>query len=70
MEKIRRCPFCGSEAKLYTTANGVAVSCTNRYDCGCRTKWYMDVDVNKWIRGNKVSIEKAIEAWNRRADND
>lgn len=68
MFEIKPCPHCGSKAKLFTSANGVAVMCTDR-NCGCRTRWYVDTDIfyNDWLKGGKVSVEKAIEVWNRRA---
>lgn len=72
MIELKPCPFCGGEARLYTSANGVAVVCTNSIECGCRTRWYMDADdfISAWIKTDKVSVESAIEAWNRRVKND
>lgn len=58
MEKRKLCPFCGSEAriKMLIKENGKEKYFCECWLCSCRTQ-----DFN--------TKEKAIEAWNRRADN-
>ena len=53
---IKPCPFCGSEAKVYTGGFGEKyVSCTNN-NCGG------SLDGGIWF----TTDEKAIEIWNKR----
>ena len=73
--ELKSCPFCGREARLYVNREGVAVVCTGWWlnGCGCRTMSYSDwnqaTGLDDW-RDKKTAVDKAIEAWNRRADND
>lgn len=65
MDKLKPCPFCGGEAQLikneYGDNTGYAfVICQ---DCGNRAKKF-----SKSL--DFCAVEEAIEAWNRRADND
>lgn len=59
--KLKPCPFCGGEAKVYDKGYGYDhkgfVVCT----CGAQMVCQYDGDSNP--------IEKAVENWNRRADN-
>lgn len=55
MNELKPCPFCGGEAKLYKAKSWeIFVECTS-----CHTDSAIFYDV-----------EKAIEAWNRRTDNE
>ena len=65
MEKLKPCPFCGGKAEIVInkskrgqTAN---IHCTK---CSCRKTLLRYPDYVGSIE------EEAIEAWNRRADND
>lgn len=59
--ELKPCPFCGGEAKLGTYTQ-------------CMAKAYSVICKNKFCRGRARQIkrdkEKAIEAWNRRSDNE
>ncbi len=74
-EELKPCPFCGKDAQLQVGENGVAVVCTDLYECGCRTEYYKDfnciVGWDDWKKGI-TAVGKAVSAWNRRqkeADN-
>lgn len=62
MEDLKRCPFCGGEAKKVTDI--VASTRLNKYycvrctSCFCQSASYQE----GWFR-------LAIDAWNRRAEN-
>ena len=74
MIKLKPCPFCGGEAKLFVSDGGVCVMCVNGFEknCGCRTGWYDDssyIDgMNGWRKSELTAVDRAIEAWNRRAE--
>ena len=51
--KLKPCPFCGGEAHLQNWSDGAYVWC----ECGVKTETYLH-----------SGTEKAIEAWNRRAE--
>lgn len=55
MEKLKPCPFCGGEAKVFGNYDDsdYHVNCTND-ECGCY-----------WVNYYKTK-EEAVEAWNRR----
>lgn len=69
--KLKPCPFCGSEAKLITSAplklfsdEGETIHFKVRCDAedtGC-----IGAFVNLW----EITKERAIKKWNRRTDND
>lgn len=81
MMELKPCPFCGGEAELKTQEVqyglcGAWVFCVN---CGAKSNYMNTHEFN--LHQGKIStpitdeskqkgIEKAIEAWNRRADND
>lgn len=70
---LKPCPFCGKEARPQATEQGLAIVCTNLYECGCRTPYFKDwSDMIGWDdwRKAKPAIEKAVEAWNRRTEGD
>lgn len=54
-------PVCGGEARLFVN-DGVRVLCTK---CRASSKVLVDSECYK-----TSAVEKVIEAWNRRADND
>ena len=59
IEKLRPCPFCGSEAELHTDPEDEfwEVDCLN-IDCIlCKTRYY-------------ATKQEAIKAWNRRIGDD
>lgn len=59
--KLKRCPFCGVEAEIFTAAElKFAIADASREyftircrSCFCGTGWY-------------PSIDRAVETWNRR----
>ena len=63
-DKLMPCPFCGGPAKVESKWDGVVrwrVKCRNRHSkCAVHPKTPYDY----------VSEELAIQAWNRRADDD
>ena len=64
MAELKLCPFCGSKAEVIKTRSGRNF----RYSPGCNTQWCMG---HWWMTGKGFETEeKAIEAWNRRADNE
>ena len=63
MTELKSCPFCGGKAKIKFYNGDIAI---RKYEVGCnqtlcpcrpRTRLYSEVD-------------EAIEAWNRRVDNE
>ena len=58
MSELKPCPFCGGEATLTKEQGRFFVSCEND-DCG------VVVETRLWV---SRTMEGAIEAWNRRAD--
>ena len=58
MSKPKPCPFCGREAVIVKSwESGSYVRCSNGYKCGARQDWF-------------DSEKEAIEAWNRRVNDD
>ena len=74
MSELKPCPFCGGEARLFVSENGVCVKCTNGFTkgCGCQTDWFTDsnyVDgMEGWRKTKFPAVDKAIVSWNRRAE--
>lgn len=70
--ELKPCPFCGGKAfpghKISFSAHGERVdehyvSCI---DCGAKgPAYYAEDDI---FRGGKITEQKAINAWNRRAE--
>lgn len=60
MFDLKPCPFCGGKARLFV-GDGVRVICSK---CYAGTMVRTDN-----IESDSNSVEKVIEAWNRRADN-
>ena len=59
MNELKPCPFCGSKANIVHNYIGQAsVACTNTYYCIAANMAWWDYE------------EDAIDAWNRRAEND
>jgi len=59
-DKLKRCPCCGRKAKVEDNKGYVmtyAIACTAVVKCGLRGAWY-------------YTEKGAINAWNRRADDD
>lgn len=61
MDKLKLCPFCGSEAKLVVFSGTAHVHCML---CLATTKVYIPLSVSDDAKKN------AVEAWNKRVDND
>jgi len=67
MEKLKRCPFCGGEARVstYVVERGITVASAAQCECkecGATTKEVKDKE------GDGSFVSNAIEAWNRRED--
>lgn len=65
MEGLKKCPFCGGEAKISYLSEkpgyrGTKVECEN---CGARTKFFI-------ISTEYGSTEEAVKAWNTRSETD
>lgn len=58
MFELKRCPFCGGEAKLFT------VKSTGEFYVGC-CNGLCDVIPATWIVDNET---EAVNAWNNRVD--
>ena len=56
MAELKKCPFCGGEARIYITGDndGYRVACKKILACGAKLEWF-------------DKEEDAIEAWNNRA---
>ena len=62
--KLKPCPFCGGEAKVFAYSDGgICVKCMN---CYCQT--FATSDWNIANAKEKSAYEKIVEAWNRRAE--
>ena len=61
MIELKPCPFCGGEARLFVN-DGVRVLCAK---CRASSKILVDSECYK-----TSAVEKVIEAWNRRVNND
>ena len=78
-KKLKPCPFCGGKAKLQECTrelpfseeqNSFHVTCTK---CGCSPFWFSGVNLHYTKPGMEKAEElklQAIEAWNRRANNE
>lgn len=59
MDKLKKCPFCGGEAKLYDSVEfGSFIYCTNS-----------DCDIHP-MTGNDTETEEVIKIWNTRYTDD
>ena len=74
--KLKPCPFCGGEAttRVVVIRSEIA-GCTDdiSFVVGCSTchigqRW--DINDRDSFEDAKTAMQKAIEAWNRRAEND
>ena len=61
MNKLKPCPFCGGKASICIDEENM--------EKGFAHKWYIVCDSCATCSGMAVSEKKAVEAWNRRADN-
>ena len=55
-EKLKSCPFCGSEAKIYSVRNIYRIYCDNE-------KCYVCPDI--WHKG---TFEEVAQRWNTRVE--
>lgn len=62
MEQLKPCPFCGGEAVLYVSKEGVCVVCFK-----CRVKTKSRIDCLEFSKPTNAT-QRAIDDWNRRAD--
>ena len=79
MNELRKCPFCGGEAKLSKVCDNYRtnpviilhkfqVTCANGCCITPSYTSYIFQDENGEIVVRENGAEKAIESWNRRAD--
>lgn len=78
--ELKPCPFCGGEAKFVQTAHGsiTAESVHRNYaiQCvKCKARPYDSFTIRVWLAENGVVMSEsnkneAIEAWNRRANDE
>ena len=69
MAELKPCPFCGSK-NIRINAYGFGYYGIECLGCGVETARYKNI--SKYLEGSlpiEKKAEKAIEAWNRRADN-
>ena len=64
MIELKRCPFCGGEARLFVN-NGVRVICPK---CQASTKVMIDGEYGRNIKIDAIS--SVVKAWNRRTSDD
>ena len=57
MTELKKCPFCGSKARLNV--------CNEKYFVECSHENWCETLPKTWLYNTK---EEAIEAWNRRAE--
>ena len=70
MENLKPCPFCGGRAHMITRVQAgvpsgddgytTVIKCLNHAECGAV--------ICRWALKKKWSVESAIKAWNRRAN--
>jgi hypothetical protein len=60
MNELKSCPFCGSRATLHERTDGFYVDCAMK-------RGFCSVMPSTWVYKTE---EEAINAWNRRVDND
>lgn len=63
MDELKKCPFCGGKAAVFVH-NGVKVLCLT---CGAQTDSHIDFATG--IEHGCNSVQRVVDAWNRRADN-
>lgn len=65
-EKLRPCPFCGGEAKIFADqGGGICVKCMK---CYCQTDNRCDFSYDDCMRTN--AFNSIVEMWNRRTNDD
>ena len=68
MSELKPCPFCGGEAKIYATTTGPFPNHAKHY-CYCE-KCFASGQSFSDFTNDGSSVFDAIEAWNRRADDE
>ena len=74
MEKLKPCPFCGSEATVRAKSGNcgfiVWCECKNK-SCGGRTVEYCaDINEDRILESIERIKVKVVEIWNRRANDE
>ena len=64
MDELKKCPFCGGKAAV-VVIDGVKVLCPT---CGAQT--YSFIDPVTEIYPGYNSVQRVVDAWNRRARDD
>ena len=72
MEKLKRCPFCGSDRVMVAfnpsrfNKRYYYVECTI---CGCRTRGeaIFEINISDENEWENVAVEKSVACWNQRA---
>ena len=70
--QIKECPYCGREAKIKAVIKAYGFTIWCACDCGARTEGFCP-DMNKeddTMENIEKCKKRAIEAWNRRANNE
>ena len=64
MDELKKCPFCGGKAAV-VVIDGVKVLCPT---CGAQTDSFIDPVTEIYPGYN--SVQRVVDAWNRRARDD
>lgn len=60
-EKLKPCPFCGGEARMWSWNGGTRIDCKN---------WSSKNERTHYVGVGARTKAEAIAAWNRRAENE
>lgn len=61
MQELKQCPFCGGKAHMWSWNYGTRIDCEN---------WNTNDAQAHFVGVSARTKEEAIEAWNRRMNND
>ena len=62
MDELKKCPFCGGKAAVVVN-DGAKVMCIT---CGAQTASYIDFATG--IKHGYSSVQRVVDAWNRRSE--